>query len=173
MNLTKEIDIAVEEGDKNFQSIIHFLVINSEDSKTIHDFSSNNAKITLDIKKSNGDADLMYQIGIKNATRIFEESMSNARVQLESSMMDARSNNARGEKVRSSSVQHKKSMKDARAIHRESVVLAKKICNDVKDNAYTLQVRKKLRNCTAKKSKIRGRCLKINHEMLILYNVRL
>ena len=136
MNQIEDIDFVFDEHEKRIKKSVHLLIITSELAKKVHDYSINEANVTLDknIKKSNSNAELMHEIRTKMMIKNHDESMSNAGVQFANDLKSARSDHDRGERVRSLSAQHRKSMKEARTRHRESIVEEKKIYNEVRGN---------------------------------------
>lgn len=135
-NLVDDVENAFEEYEKTMENRVLILMRISEDAKAIREHSINNAKLGLEesIKNSNAKADLMYEFGIKENIRIFNDCMRDAHVQFEESMKNARASKERGD-IRSASVLHRNNMKDARAKHREGSMNEKKTYDEVKDNA--------------------------------------
>lgn len=136
MNQIEDIKIVFDEHEKRIKKSVNLLIITSEVAKSVHDYSINEAKVTLDenIKKSNSNADLMHEIRTKLMIKNYDESMSNAGAKFVNDLKSARSDSDRGERVRSVSALHRKSTKEVRTRHRESIVEENKTYNEVRCN---------------------------------------
>ena len=76
----------------------------------------------------------MHEIRTKMIMKNYDESMSDAGVQFVNDLKNARSDSDRGERVRSVSALHRKSAKEVRTRHRESIVEEKKTYNELRCN---------------------------------------